>query len=156
MTKWERTTDAHLEERIFYCVCVSWAGGARDPYFFILLLFIYLLAAAHSLQDLSSLTRDQTHAPCSGRAESFFFFFLATLHSIGNFPDQGWNPCPLPWKHRILTTGPPGKSLEEHIFACKYRDLKHFLHLKIDLLTKENLSSFTLFACRQHDREKIP
>ena len=26
------------------------------------------------------------------------------------FPNQGWNPCPLQWKHRILTTAPPGKS----------------------------------------------
>ena len=28
------------------------------------------------------------------------------------FPDQGLNPCPLQWKHRALTTGPPGKSLK--------------------------------------------
>ena len=26
------------------------------------------------------------------------------------FPDQGSNPCPLQWKCRVLTTGPPGKS----------------------------------------------
>ena len=26
------------------------------------------------------------------------------------FPDQGLNPCPLHWKHVVLTTGPPGKS----------------------------------------------
>jgi len=26
------------------------------------------------------------------------------------FPDQGSNPCPLPWECRVLTTGPPGKS----------------------------------------------
>ena len=25
-------------------------------------------------------------------------------------PNQGLNPCSLPWKHRVLTTGPPGKS----------------------------------------------
>ena len=28
------------------------------------------------------------------------------------FPDQGWNPCPLQWKCRDLTTEPPGNSLE--------------------------------------------
>ena len=28
-----------------------------------------------------------------------------------SFPNQGWNPCPLQRKHRVLTTGPPGKSL---------------------------------------------
>ena len=27
------------------------------------------------------------------------------------FPDQGWNPGPLHWKRRVLTTGPWGKSL---------------------------------------------
>ena len=27
------------------------------------------------------------------------------------FPNQGSNPCPLHWKRRVLTTGPPGKSL---------------------------------------------
>ena len=43
--------------------------------------------------------------PCS-----FFFFGRAAGHAGSSFPDQGWNPCPLQWKHRILTTGPPGKS----------------------------------------------
>ena len=27
------------------------------------------------------------------------------------FPDQGSNLCPLRWKRRVSTTGPPGKSL---------------------------------------------
>src|SRR5574337_242618 len=26
-------------------------------------------------------------------------------------PDQGSNPCPLQWKHRVLTTGPQGISM---------------------------------------------
>ena len=26
------------------------------------------------------------------------------------FPDQGLNPGPLHWEHRLLTTEPPGKS----------------------------------------------
>ena len=30
--------------------------------------------------------------------------------------DQGWNPCPLQWKHGVLTTGLPGKFLERKVF----------------------------------------
>ena len=26
------------------------------------------------------------------------------------FSYQGWKPCPLKWKHRVLTTGLPGKA----------------------------------------------
>ena len=39
--------------------------------------------------------------------------FLAVPCSLQDlkFPKQGSNPCPLQWKHRVLTTGPPGKSL---------------------------------------------
>ena len=39
-------------------------------------------------------------------------FFLAELHSRQDLssPNQGLNPCPLQWKCRVLTTGPPGKS----------------------------------------------
>ena len=32
-------------------------------------------------------------------------------HAGSQFPDQGSNPCPLHWENRVLTTGPPGKSL---------------------------------------------
>ena len=38
---------------------------------------------------------------------------LICLVFIGSgvlFPDQGWNPRPLQWKGRVLTTGAPGKS----------------------------------------------
>ena len=31
-----------------------------------------------------------------------------------SFPDQGWNLCPLQWKCRVLTPGPPGKSQSGH------------------------------------------
>ena len=43
-----------------------------------------------------------------------FFFFLfgcAVQHAGSQFPDQGSNPCPLQWKHRVLTIGPPANSL---------------------------------------------
>lgn len=41
-------------------------------------------------------------------------FVLATLcGSVGSWlPDQGWKPCPLLWKHRLLTPGPAGKSYD--------------------------------------------
>ena len=38
------------------------------------------------------------------------FFGRATQHARSQFPDQGLNPCPLQWKLRVSTTGPPGKS----------------------------------------------
>ena len=31
-----------------------------------------------------------------------FFFFLATLHSNWDFPNQGRNPCPLHWTLKSL------------------------------------------------------
>ena len=40
-----------------------------------------------------------------------YWVFLATLWSKQNFPYQGLNPGPLQSKHRVLTTGSPGKSL---------------------------------------------
>ena len=42
---------------------------------------------------------------------TFFFFCHATWLAGFYFSDQRRNSCPLQWKHRILTTGPPGKSL---------------------------------------------
>ena len=40
------------------------------------------------------------------------FFFLTASSSMWDvkFPYQGLNLCPLPWKHGVLTTGPPGWS----------------------------------------------
>ena len=35
------------------------------------------------------------------------------------FPEQGWNLCPLQRQHRILTTGPPAKSLWM-FFTCLF------------------------------------
>ena len=42
---------------------------------------------------------------------SFFFWLYCTASCKILVPWLGWNPCPLQWKHRILTTGLPGKSL---------------------------------------------
>ena len=39
------------------------------------------------------------------------FFFGYTEWNVGSyFPKQRSNPCPMQWKHRVLATGPPGKS----------------------------------------------
>ena len=39
-----------------------------------------------------------------------FFFWLCCAACGILVPNQGSNPCPLQWKRRVLTTGPPGKS----------------------------------------------
>ena len=39
-----------------------------------------------------------------------FIFGHTARHAGSQFPDQGSNLCPLQWKRRVLTTGPPGKS----------------------------------------------
>ena len=40
-----------------------------------------------------------------------YLFTGCTMQHVGSqFPDQGLNPCPLHWKPRVLTTGPPEKS----------------------------------------------
>ena len=49
----------------------------------------------------------------------FFLFDCTTWHAGSEFPNQGWNPCPLQWKHRALTTAPPGKSLKILFDAVK-------------------------------------
>ena len=40
------------------------------------------------------------------------FFSRATWHAGSQFPDQGLNLHPMQWKHRVLTTRLPGKSLK--------------------------------------------
>ena len=46
----------------------------------------------------------------------FFFWLHCTAHVGSQFPNQGSNPHPLQWKHRVLTAGPPGKSPCQHLF----------------------------------------
>ena len=52
---------------------------------------------------------------CVGSFLKYLFVYLAALGlSCGLWdlvPEQGWNPGPLHWEHRVLTTAPPGKSL---------------------------------------------
>ena len=48
------------------CKGIPWIDVALSVFSY----FLYSLAVPHGLQDLSSLTRDRTCAPCSGSAES--------------------------------------------------------------------------------------
>ena len=50
----------------------------------------------------------------------YLFFGLTTRHAGSLFPDQGWNLCPIKWKHGVLTTVPPGKSRTEFFLFKKY------------------------------------
>ena len=45
-----------------------------------------------------------------GWCSVFGFLGHAVLHVGSQFDDQGWNPCPLHWELKILTTGLPGRS----------------------------------------------
>ena len=52
----------------------------------------------------------------------FPFFFGYTLwHAGSQFPDQGSNPRPLQWNCRVLTTGPPGKSLHSYFLMLGFQ-----------------------------------
>ena len=40
-----------------------------------------------------------------------------------NFADQGSNPCPMQWKCRVSTTGPPGESRKHFLSHCLYQGI---------------------------------
>ena len=44
-----------------------------------------------------------------------FFFDHASWHAGSWFPNWGSNLHPLQWKHAVLTTGPPGTSLQFYV-----------------------------------------
>ena len=83
---------------------------------------------ANSSDDGTVLTLTLVHSRIhrlSACVCSFFCFcFLVFCHSTGLvgswFPDQGSNPCPLQWKHRFLTTGPPGNALRMCLLSTYY------------------------------------
>ena len=56
------------------------------------------------------------------------WIFVATFQLLVvacgvSFPDQGSNPGPLHWECRVLTTGPPGKSLHGIFINRTDRDM---------------------------------
>ena len=52
-------------------------------------------------------------------------FWCTAGHVGSQFPDQGSNPCPLQWKHRTLTSRPPGKP--SMFFFFKQNKMKLFI-----------------------------
>ena len=56
--------------------------------------------------------------------DSYFFNFsfgYASRHVGSQFPSQESNPHTLHWKHNVLTTGPPGRSLGFLFYALGYK-----------------------------------
>ena len=80
---------------------------------------------------------------------SFFFivnFFLLHHAACGILiPQPGSNPHPLQWEHGILTTGPPGKSLQRYvsILVCLvpyHSSLVQFFKSNLLVHRKENIN----------------
>ena len=52
----------------------------------------------------------------------YHFLFGHTMQHVGSyFPGQGLNLCRLQWKHRVATTGPPGKSPSLAVTSSAFR-----------------------------------
>ena len=75
----------HIQSFVHTCVCI-YIYVHKHIYIYI---YIFFLAAPHSMQDLSSPTKDQTSTPCSGSAESQPL-------------DQQGSPCIFLNKNRIV------------------------------------------------------
>ena len=56
-----------------------------------------------------------------------FSFFFAVRYAGFQFSDQGLNLCPLQWECGVLTTGPPGKSLDHQALVRKHQLSKYFV-----------------------------
>ena len=65
---------------------------------------------------------------------SLLFFLLGALHGLWFFPDQGWNSCLLQWNCRVLTAGPPGKSIIMGFFFFKIFWCGSFLKYLLNVL----------------------
>ena len=102
----------------------------------------------------------QTHnisEVCLHFVHKAFSFFLINLHSMWDLSssNQGLNPCPLQWKHRvlILTTRSPGKSLRKIFFfshvwfiALLFLSLVSKCHNSILTLSPTFILSFSLLG----------
>ena len=82
---------------------------------FSFLPFLHLHSKMKQTRDLFSKMKSLQH-------RVFYFFFYSLHHVLAGsyFPDQGSNPCSLQWTHGILTTGPPGKSLQFFITSISF------------------------------------
>lgn len=93
----------------------------------------------------------------------FYFFGHATRRVESSFPDQGLNLYPLLWKHRILTTGQPGKSWLYHSFNISKKEDSFFifqvfltnnLYLKKKKIIILSLPLYRHWVCK--GKEKCP
>lgn len=75
---------------------------------------------AENFPELLHLSQKPTRHYISSPITSFSFGHTAEL--VGSsFPGQGLSPCPLHWKHGVLTSGMPGKSalpLKSHLLSA--------------------------------------
>ena len=78
------------------------------------------------VRDLSQISLKTFHLFFS----TFFFFGLRFMACGILVPHQGSNPHPLHWKHRALTTGPPGKSQDIPFNKNKFEALPRNVLLK--------------------------
>ena len=87
--------------------------------------FVKISSMAEFLFLPHHLTMKVTPYPCIAphnfHIVLFFWLHLAACEIL--VPRPGIEPMPLQWKHRVLTTGPPGRSLHLTIFF--------FFHLTI-------------------------
>ena len=72
----------------------------------------------------------------------FIYLFGCTAKCVGSwFHNQGPNLSPLHWRHGVLTTGQPGKSLHS-LLDHFWRFLKKFIYSNCRLITLQYCSGF--------------
>ena len=77
----------------------------------------------------------------------FFFLFLAMPYGSRILvPNRGLNVHPLQWKCRVLTTGPPGKSL--YCLFLYYWILTFFIYPKYEFFVRLVVWNYFLPLCR--------
>ena len=72
------------------------------------------------------------------------FFFLAKPWSIWDLSSltRGWTLPPVCWEHRVLTTGPPGKSLKLELY-----NYNTYSGVQLQLLRCSSYLALLLFEC---------
>ena len=71
-----------------------------------------------------------------------FFFFFSWPHCMASWP--GIHPVPLGWKYRVLTAGPPGKSLNPSFLCFLLSPL--YLLLRYDLIHQKYFLVIGIFS----------
>ena len=114
-------------EAFFMCLLAIWRSFVKGPF----KSFTYFWFAQFPVSNLPSLTypsrplakpwRDPRQSPWSpapgglaAQLAACTFFFFGMPCGMWDLTSQTreLNPRPLDWKHGVLTTGPPGKSLD--------------------------------------------